>query len=101
MAKPEIQILLSPEAEGEFEAIQLSAHPLQRGWAKRYLEEMLDFPPEAWVDLRRRAKGLYFKSDSHVPFDIQGRVYEGPGGEVERVVVTRFRARRGTWAKGA
>jgi hypothetical protein len=92
--KPEIEILFSPEAQGEFETIQETARPLLKDWARRYLEELLDFPPEAWVDLRRRVQGVYFKSDSHVPFDIQGRVYDEPVLGAQRVIVTRFRLRR-------
>lgn len=94
MSRPEIEILLSQEAQAEFEDIQKNARPLMRDWARRYLEELVEFPPENWIDLRRRLKGLYFKSDSHVPFDIQGRVDEGRDGEMERVLVTRFRPRQ-------
>ncbi len=94
MQRPEIEILFSPEAQGEFEVVQRTARPLQRDWAKRYLAELLDFPPEAWLDIRRRTQGIYFKSDSHIPFDIQGRVYEEPAAGPQRVIVTRFRLRR-------
>jgi hypothetical protein len=93
--RPEIEILFSPEAQGEFEAIQQTARPLLRDWARRYLEDLLGFPPEGWVDLRHRSKGVYFKSDSHIPFDIQGRVFFVNEREVEKVIVTRFRIRGG------
>ncbi|HET9868950.1 MAG TPA: hypothetical protein VFR02_00420 [bacterium] len=89
------EIFLSPEAEAEFEAIQRDERPLVRDWARRYLADLVDFPPEAWVDLHQRLKGVYFKSDNHVPFDIQGRVEMGPTQGVERVWVTRFRVRGG------
>lgn len=96
MQRPEIEILFSPEAQGEFDYIQRTARSLERDWARRYLADLLDFPPEAWLDLRSRILGVYFKSDSHIPFDIQGRVYEEPAGGPQRVVVTRFRLRKGT-----
>jgi hypothetical protein len=94
MQRPEIEILFSPEAQKEFTAIQQTARSMERDWARRYLEELLDFPPESWLDLRRSIQGVYFKSDSHVPFDIQGRLIDGSALGEQRIVVTRFRLRR-------
>jgi hypothetical protein len=96
MKRAEVEILLTPEAEKEFQEIQKRERPLVRDWALRYLEDLILFPPEDWVDLRSRLDGDYFKADPHVPFDIQGRVYHGKDLEVNRVVITRFRPRVGS-----
>jgi hypothetical protein len=95
MKQAEVEILLTPEAEREFDEIQKGGRPLVRDWALRYLEDLVLFPPEEWVDLRSRLDGEFFKADSHVPFDIQGRVYYGKNRAAEKVLITRFRARMG------
>jgi hypothetical protein len=94
MKRAEVEILLTPEAEKEFEEIQKGGRPLVRDWALRYLEDLVLFPPENWVDLRSRLDGGYFKADNHVPFDIRGRVYYGKNHSIERVLITRFHLRK-------
>lgn len=93
MKRLEVEILFSPEAEREFEEIQCNERPLIRDWARRYLEELVMFPPEDWVDLRSRLGTEVFKSDNHVPFDIQGMVYYSKNAVAEKVLITRFRLR--------
>lgn len=93
MKHAEVEVLLAPEAEREFDGIQRSAPVLVRDWAYRYLQDLVLFPPEDWVDLHERLGGDLFKSDNHVPFDIQGKILYGRDQVVERVLVTRFRLR--------
>ncbi len=91
MKRAEVEILFSPEAEKEFKDLQQQARPILRDWARRYLEDLVHFPPEDWLDIHRRLGGDVFKSDHHIPFDIQGRIYYGKSQAVERVLITRFR----------
>ncbi len=93
MKRVEVEILFSPEAEREFGEIQRCGKPLVRDWARRYLEDLVDFPPEDWVDLHDHLGMDVFKSDHHIPFDIQGKVYYDKNHVVERVILTRFRPR--------
>lgn len=93
MKRVEVEILLSPEAERDFDEIQRRERPLFRDWARRYLEDLIHFPPEEWVDVHARLGMDLFKADSHVPFDIQGRIYYDKNHVVEKVLITRFRAR--------
>jgi hypothetical protein len=94
MKRVEVEILFSPEAEREFGEIQFQQRPLIREWAQRYLEDLVFFPPEGWVDIRRRLDSDVFKSDNHVPFDIQGRIFHGKTSVIERVLITRFRLKK-------
>ena len=93
MKRCEVEILLSPEAEREFDGIQRHGHPLLKEWARRYLEDLVLFPPEDWVDIHARLGTDLFKADNHVPFDIQGKIQYGRDRVVERVILTRFRPR--------
>lgn len=93
MRHGETEILLSPEAEKEFEEIQRCGKPLVRDWARRYLEDLVRFPPEDWVDIHGRLGSEVFKSDRHIPFDIQGKIYYDKARSVEKVLITRFRPR--------
>jgi hypothetical protein len=94
MKRVEVEILLSPEAEREFNEIQVHGKPLEKDWAQRYLEDLVLFPPEDWVDIFERLGGGYFKSDHHVPFDIQGKIYYEKNRPVGKVILTRFRLRK-------
>ncbi len=91
MKRVEVEIRFSPEAERDFDEIQRHARPLFGDWARRYLEDLIHFPPEEWVDVHARLGMDLFKADSHVPFDIQGRIYYDKNHLVERVLITRFR----------
>ena len=93
MKRVEVEIQFSPEAEREFDEIQQHARPLARDWARRYLEDLIHFPPEEWVDVHRRLGSDVFKSDRHIPFDIQGRIGYDKNHVVEKVLITRFRPR--------
>lgn len=91
MKHVEVEVLLSPEAEKEFEEIQRRGRPLVRDWARRYLEDLVDFPPEEWLDIHGQWGTDVFKSDHHIPFDIHGKIYYGKNRSVEKVLITRFR----------
>ncbi len=93
MKRLEVEVLFSPEAEKEFDEIQQCGRPLVKDWARRYLDDLVRFPPEDWVDMHRRLGGDVFKSDHHVPFDIQGKVVYDKSRAVEKVILTRFRPR--------
>jgi hypothetical protein len=96
MKRAEVEILFSQEAEREFAEIQSCERSLIRDLARRYLEDLVLFPPGDWVDLRSRSGTDVFKSDNHIPFDIQGKVYGGKSRSAERVLITRFRRRKGS-----
>lgn len=91
MKRVEVEILLSPEAEKEFEEIQRHGRALLRDWARRYLQDLVNFPPAEWVDIHGRLGADVFKSDHHIPFDIQGKIYYDKNRSVERILITRFR----------
>jgi hypothetical protein len=91
MKRVEVEILLSPEAEKEFEEIQRNGQPLIRDWAQRYLEDLTLFPPEEWVDIHHRLGSDLFKADNHVPFDIQGKIFYDKNHQPGQVLITRFR----------
>jgi hypothetical protein len=86
------QVLFNWEAAAEFE--ELLGNTAVVGLAKRYLKELHDFPPEAWGDIHRSENQIYFKSDNHVLFDIQGKVLLDERGFVCGVGISRFRLRR-------
>ena len=86
-----VQVLLSPEAQKEFEA--LLENTAVSGLAKRYLKELNDFPPEAWGDIHHKEGESLFKSDNHVIFDIQGKIIYGSQRHIQVVKITRFRFR--------
>lgn len=87
----DFQIYFNDEAAGQYRV--LASDPVVGGLARRYLEELLRFPPEAWGDLYRRHNALYFKADHHIIFDIQGRVMPDAGGMPIGLKITRFRLR--------
>jgi hypothetical protein len=86
-----VQVLLSPEAQTEFEA--LLENIAVNGLAKRYLKDLNDFPPEAWGDIHHKEGESLFKSDNHVIFDIQGKIIYGNRRHIQAVKITRFRLR--------
>jgi hypothetical protein len=86
-----IEVLLSPEAQDEFE--ELLGNKVFGGLAKRYFKELNDFPPEDWGDIHSKEGESLFKSDNHVIFDIQGKIIFDKDGHVEAVKIVRFRLR--------
>lgn len=92
MRSVKVEVLFSPEADKEFAEV-LSIHEF-KALAQRYLKELFDFPPDAWVDLRKTAKSTLFRSDNHVIFDIQGSVAYNATGQAQTVKITRFRMRK-------
>ena len=89
--RTEVEILFTAEAEREFDEIQRHGRPLIREWALRYLEDLLFFPPDDWVDIHAHLGGEFFKADNHVPFDIQGKILNAKNHVIEQVLITRFR----------
>ena len=82
-------VIFHPDAEREYVKI-LEDHPDIAGFAAQCVQDLIDFPPEKWVDVHRARLENVFKSDSHLVFDIQGEVDEAR----KKVVITRFRTRR-------
>ena len=83
------RVIFNPDGEKELSALIVD-HPELKALAFRYVEDLIDFPPENWADIHWRHQGETFKSDNHVILDIQGFVHESS----KTVVITRFRARR-------
>lgn len=86
-----IEITLSPEAQREFG--ELLENRAVAGLAKRYLKELNDFPPEGWGDIHEKDGKGFFKSDNHVIFDIQGRIFYNKDHQINAVEIDRFRLR--------
>ena len=82
-------VIFHPDADREYKKI-LEDHPDLEGFAAQCVRDLIDFPPEKWVDVRQARFENVFKSDSHLLFDIQGQVDEVS----KTVVITRFRIRR-------
>jgi hypothetical protein len=94
MKRVEVDVLFSPEAEREFGEIQSCEKPFVKEWARRYLEDLILFPPESWVDIHSCLESDVFKADRHIPFDIQGKIFHSKSHVIERVLITRFRLKR-------
>jgi len=62
------------------------------GLAKRYYEELFDFPPEEWGRLRHEFGKDAFVSDRHTPFIIKVIVVEETE-DYTRLYVTEFSRR--------
>ncbi|HXL74152.1 MAG TPA: hypothetical protein VN963_11075 [bacterium] len=72
---------------------KLSNEKRMGGLAKRYYEEMFDFPPERWGKLRKEFGKITFVSDNHVPFIIKVIVVEEQSDSIW-LYVTEFRYRK-------
>lgn len=71
---------------------KLSNDPRLGGLAKRYFNELFDFPPERWGKLRKGFGKDTFVSDTHAPFIIKVIAEEEQDASV-RLYVTEFRLR--------
>ena len=80
-----------PSAFGNYE--RLSKDKRLGGLAKRYYDELFDFPPDHWGKLREEFGKNTFVSDHHTPFIIKVIVVEEKEDSV-RLYVTEF-SRRG------
>ena len=63
------------------------------GLAKRYFDELFDFPPEQWGKLRKEFGKNTFVSDNHTPFIIKVIVAEETTDSVQ-LYVTEFKSRK-------
>jgi len=86
-----IQVELAAEATREFEDIRDNPHRYVSEGGKRYLRQLLRYPVKQWQVIQRRCHHSAFRSKCHVPFDIQGKVYEDGTGLVKTVLITRFK----------
>jgi hypothetical protein len=62
------------------------------GVAKKYYDELFEFPPEEWGRMRREFGKITFVSDRHMPFVIQVIVVEQTASLLH-LYVTEFKAR--------
>lgn len=74
----------------DFEA--LSEDKRLGGLARRYYQELFDFPPEEWGRLRREFGKDTFVSDHHIPFIIKVVMVE-ERAEFIHLYVTEFSLR--------
>lgn len=71
---------------------ELSADKRLGGLAKKYYQELFDFPPGEWGRMRRQFGKNTFVSDRHIPFVIKVVVAEERADGVH-LYVTEFKAR--------
>ncbi len=71
---------------------RLSSDKRWGGMAKRYYDELFDFPPEKWGKLRRDFGKDCFVSDRHTPFVIKVVVVEDKADHLW-LYVTQFTRR--------
>jgi len=86
-----IKVDLTLEASREVERILRSPHQSVSEWGLKYLEGLLQLPPEKWREISLILRGGAFRVTGRIPFDIRGKVFADGAGRVERVLVTRFK----------
>jgi hypothetical protein len=100
MKQSGIKVELTFGALREFREILDHPHDAIAQSGKRRLTQLIRFSPRKWAAIQQQWRNSAFRSESRLPFDIQGKVLDDASGKARKVLITRFKL-KGKAAQGA